>query len=196
MPSFQEILFQKLHGRQVGEDVPYYEPMIATAHKMTGSFLSTGPAIVQAVKKEAKQAGIPPSYIWWLLYEHEDDWSPMPTVQKAALGIALTIVSKSGSVPDYKRNFDKPSDDKEKYADLVIFDVAAWCVRTLMKALHRTIFEACKQNASQIEKSYGLSTPKAIGLLAKLVVYYANNHPSTMNHPYLLTKIFSLLKLS
>jgi hypothetical protein len=195
MPSFQEILFQKMHGRQIGEDVPYYQPMLDTAHKMSGSIMSLGSDIASAVKKEAKQAGIPSSYIWWLLLD-KDEWPPMSAQQKSALGIALEIATRSGSVPDYSSSFETPSEDKEPYADLVIFDIAAWCSRVLMKAAHREIFKACKQYAPQIENAYGMSTAKSIGLLAKLVVHYAKNYPTTITNASLLRKIFSLLKLS
>ena len=197
MPNFHEILFQKMHGRLVGEDVPYYQPMLDTAHRMMGSILSLGPTIVSAVKKEAKQAGVPPSYIWWLMDANKDEWPPMVVQQKSALEIALAVARKSGSTPNYTQTFETPSEDTEDDADLVVFDVAAWCYRTLMKAIHRAIFEACKQFAPKIEKAYQeLNTVQATGVLAKLVIHHAKNHPGVMNHPSLLVKIFSLLKLS
>jgi hypothetical protein len=70
-------------------------------------------------------------YLYWLLF-HPEHWPSMPKSSKDDLQILLMIFRKYGTVPNFKLNFEPPSDpETESNVDDFIRTFAKW-LRTFL----------------------------------------------------------------
>jgi len=144
-----------------GEDMhepnpPEIDIVKQTGDKITEKVIQLGPKVVRAIVEQTQQAGLPEEalqYVFWNLMERRSDWpKSLSEDEQEALLLALSLMSKSGSTPNYRSGLQVPPSDMESLVDVVVEGVAVWATGALAADILKIYSRETKRPGKKVDK--------------------------------------------
>jgi hypothetical protein len=129
--------------------------MLGVAKALDAGLVDIGKSAVREIVIEANRLGVPPDdlpYVFWAL-NTKAGLPKLDAKQQQALDMMLTIMNRTGVMPNYPSAF-KPTDNlaTDSAVDVVARHMGAWALRTMYPALLQAYRAALQSQVRYVTK--------------------------------------------
>ena len=169
-------------------------------NEFTDALTDRAPVIFQRIKTEAQKAGVPDtylSYLLWVIENQQDNWPSMDARAKSSLQIAFWIMH-SGSTPGMPKTtppyLKVPPSELEENVNKALLMIAQWCKGYMTEQLWMAYMTILQRNSKTLEKIM-TDIPAGTGrfFLKSEFEYALSKTPSRFPRYFLLDQAISVL---